>query len=216
MSQIRSLHSKKIYYFDGKSHSQNNPLKEFIYFLKSKGTHENIDFSYSNSQDSLHCHLTVRENLILDSIPTSLIKNSEIDLNQFISSLKNEPLKQLFHIIGDLNQPINSLSHKQIKIASLIKVILSDSKYIFLNNPEECLGVAELEAIKKALIFEVENNQRTLLFKSKRKLLWPEIVTNIITKSPQNKFIDSPNPIHAHTRAETTHTYSFTLNKKAS
>lgn len=217
MNNIHKIHSRKIYLFDyASSKHGNNTLKEFIYFIKSRGISENIDFSYSNSNDSLHCHLSVKENLILDSIPTSLIKNSELNLNQFLNSLNNKFIKYLFELVGDLNQPVSQLNRKQIKIASIIKVILSNSKYIFLNNPDEFLEANELEYIKQSLYYEADSNKRIIMFKSQRKILWPEIVTNIITKGEKLNFIDTVNPLSVSQESSLNHEYTFTLNKKVS
>jgi len=218
MTSLKRLNSNRIYFFDKTENDEyTNTLKEFMYFLKSKGVHENIDFCYANSKDSLHCHLSIKDNFILDAIPTSLIKESEINLNEFIDKLSNKHLKQLIVKLGDLNTPINKLDLSKIKLVSIIKVILSQSKYIFLNKPDESTSNDDLEQIKKCINFEVKQNSRIVMLKSKRKLLWPDIITNIITKNDQHGFNDATNPLLKNGQSENkSHTYSFTLNKKVS
>lgn len=219
MTTLKRNHSKRIYFFDNSDRKSNytNGLKDFIYFLKSKGIYENIDFSYANAEDSLHRHLTIKENFILDAIPTSLIKESETNLSDFIASIQNIYLKDLILKLGDLNQTVTDLDQKKIKLTSIIKVILSTSKYIFLNKPDELLEHKELEQIKKCLEFEVEHNSRIVLFNSNKNLLWPELVTNIVTKNDKQIYHDAPNPLHQPKQTENTpFTYNFTLNKKVS
>lgn len=219
MTSLKRINSNRIYYFD--QHDQqfniNNGLKEFMYFLKSKGIHTNIDFSYSNFDDSLHCHLSIKDNFILDAIPTSLIKDSEINLNEFIKSLQNHHLKDLIVKLGDLHRPVSELSDEQKKLTSIIKVILSQSKYLFLDNPDEFINNTDLEQIKKCIKYEVKNNARIVMLKSARKLLWPDLVTNIVTKDESHNFVDTPNPLHkSEKESNLSHSYSFTLNKKVS
>ena len=219
MTTLKRSSLNRIYFFDHEdNHSlSQNPLKEFIYFLKFKGGQSNIDFSYSNLDDTLHCHLSIKDNFILDSIPTSLIKDNELNLNEFIQSLQNHFLKDLIVKLGDLDQPISNLSKEKRKLTSLIKVILSQSKYIFLGNPDELIGTKDLEQIKKCIKYEVENNSRVVLIKSVRKMLWPDIVTNIISKDKNSVYTDTPNPLYKKDQENSSnHSYSFTLNKKVS
>jgi len=219
MTTLKRANSNRIYFFDQNDQNQffQNTLKEFIYFLKFKGVHSNIDFSYSHFDDTLHCHLSIKDNFILDSIPTSLIKDSEINLVEFIKSLQNHHLKELIFKLGDLKQPISQLSKEQKKLTSIIKVILSQSQYLFLDNPDELISKEDLDQVKKCIRYEVKNNNRIVLIKSKRKILWPEIVTNIVSKDENRNYVDSPNPLFENEpEHKTSHSYSFTLNKKVS
>ena len=85
MDNLTLLKRSDIILFDPtpKNKYQNN-LKNLIYFLKTKGHQGTIDFSHSDGVNSLHPNLSIKENFILDSIPTSLIRDNEKNLYEFL------------------------------------------------------------------------------------------------------------------------------------
>ena len=192
MTNLRRLNYHKIYLFD--SINQTNPLKEFLYFLKFNHVSP-IDFSYSSQADTLHPNLSVTENFSLDAIPKSLIRDNENNLLTFLSEIENPYLKDLILLIGDLKQKVHHLNNEQIKIASLTKAILSPSAYILLDSPDKSLSTDVLGLLKDCLCYENQKNNRSILLNSHRQILWPDIITNIVTKNEQHQFIVTKNPL---------------------
>ncbi len=186
---------QKVYFFESiNKQSNQNTLKEFLYFLKSEGKNR-IDFSYSASKNALHADLSIQENYILDAIPKSLIRDNENNLQEFLKGLENPHLKVLVTSLGDLNRKVKSLTLAEKKIASLTKTILSTSKYIFLEAPEVNLSFNQLETVKDCLRYEAQKKGRTVLLKSIKKVLWPEIITDIVSKNEKSQFIITKNSL---------------------
>ena len=103
-----------IYLFDSKK-GQRNSLKDFLYYLRFSGRRGVIDFSYANATDSLHHNMTIKENLILDSIPTSLIKENEVNLSDFLKEIKNPELITMLDKVSNMERPISSLDKRTLK-----------------------------------------------------------------------------------------------------
>ena len=219
MNNVKKLNYHSIYIFDENRNSKtSNSLKEFIYYLKFKGQSGVIDFTYSCDKDSLHQGLTIKENFILDAIPTSLIKDSENNLNEFLSKIRNPYLAELIETLGPLNQKIESLNKATLKLTSIIKALLSQSEYVFLVTPEADQDFQAIKTLKKCIEFEVDNNLRKFLIKPRNKDSWMDISTHIITKCENSHgYNDTPNPLKKLASVkEFKPTYDFKLLKKAS
>jgi ABC-type lipoprotein export system ATPase subunit len=208
---MRNLNYHKIYLFD--SIEQSNPLKEFLYFLKYNQVSP-IHFSYSSDTDTLHTDLSVTENFTLDAIPRSLIRDNENNLVTFLSELENPYLKDLVFHIGDLKRNIKELTYEQLKITSIAKAILSPSTYILLDSPDKNLSAEILALVKECLSFENQKNNRSILLRSHRKILWPDIITNIVTKNESHQYIVTKNPLQRSSEMHKNH--RFSLKKVAS
>lgn len=196
MNNLKKISKHRIYLFEPNSISkQSNTLKEFIYFLKYVGI-TNIDFSFSSRKDSLHSGLSIKENFTLDSIPTSLIKDSDNNVLDFLTQLENPYLKELIKLLGDLDRKISDLSDSEITLTSVVKAVLSISDYIFLDRPEANLSKATLNLVKNCMNFEAIERDRAVLIKSSRRVFWPDIVTNIVSKNDKYEFIVTKNPLN--------------------
>lgn len=218
MSNVRKLNYKKIYIFDqaNKDVGIHNNLKEFLYYLKYKGESGIIDFTYSCEEDSLHKSLTIKDNFILDSIPTSLIRDGENNLNEFLKTLKNPHLVELISLLGNLNNVVKELTPENLKLSSLVKAFLSQSEYVFLVEPEAYQEISTIKTLKKCIEYEVDNNYRKIFIKPKNKDIWLDISTHIISKCDKTfNYLDYPNPLYkTKTNNEFRSTYNFTLASK--
>lgn len=204
LSNLRKLPSSKIYLFEKDTNGNTgNTLKEFIYFLKFSGK-SNINFSYASAQDSLHIDLSIMQNFELDSIPSSFVKDRENNISDFLSQLKNPHLKGLISELGDLDRKVKMLTSREVKLAALIKAILSMSEYIFLETPDSHIESHLLDKVAECIHFEANEKNRIVFVKSARKVLWPDIVTNIISKNHKNQYINSKNPLNTRSLREST------------
>ncbi len=166
-----------------------NPLKDFLYFLKFEGQKGIIDFSYSWEKDSLHSNLTIKENLLLDSIPTSLIRDNENNLKEFFKTLENPYLIKLFEALGNLNDKVANLSIERLKLTSLIKAMVSKSEFVFLVEPESFDSYETIATLKQCILFEVDTHQRKFMIKPSQKETWLDITTHLITKDEKHSYI---------------------------
>lgn len=219
----------QIYLFDTESSGyQQNSLKEFIYYLKFMGKRGIIDFSYAAASESIHPGLSIKENFILDSVPTSLIKDKEDNLNQTISDLSNKHLIELIEDLNCINRKANELTKEEKKLSSIVKTLLSKSDYIFLEAPEKDLPYEILLKVKKCLLYEVEHHKRCVFIKANTQHSWLDIATDIVSKDKYNQFIKKKNPLNVKQspvikiekkipeKVISKNIYSFTLMKKAS
>ena len=218
MTNLRKLHLKKIFIFD-QTKSQKmttNPLKDFIYYLKFKGLSGIIDFSYSFEKDSMHKDLTIKENFILDAIPTSLIRENEDNLNEFLKTLQNPHLAKLIENLDDLSCKVSDLSNEKLKLASIIKAILSPSEYIFLVEPEKFQASETLKLIKDCINFESENDHRVFLIQPLNRDIWLDSGTHFVMKCEKtHHYIDYVNPLNKVKKENKfVPTYNFGLMKK--
>jgi hypothetical protein len=218
MTTVRKISYQNICLFDDICISYSNPLKDFIYYLKSHGAKGVIDFSYSDKIDSLHPKLTIKENLILDAIPKSFIRDNLNNFDEIINALENKHLKILIELMGDLDTPVELITKQNIKIASLVKSLLSEHEYLFLVNPDEFQSISIIQIIKDSISFEVENNYKTVLIKSVKKELWFDVATHFITKSKDHSYNKTKNPLLKIGKISSTYTptYDFKLLKKVS
>ncbi len=68
-----------------------------------------IDFSLAGNLESLHANLSIKENYILDSVPTSLIKDKDDNFSITARNLKNQHLKDLIETTSCLNRKVCEL-----------------------------------------------------------------------------------------------------------
>jgi len=212
MNEIKYL--KQIYLFDGISNNTNpsNSLKEFIYYLKYSGKRGMINFAFSSSSENIHLHLSIKDNYILDSVPTSLIIDKEDNFSQRVEGLQNQYLKELVHATHDIERVVSQLDSSTRKLVSIVKALLSDSEFIFLDKPDCEQPIHIVNLIKKAILFEVENYGRKTFLISQKREVWLDISTDIISRNESSEFIKSINKLNNKNEVRA----PFQLIKKAS
>ena len=197
MTPLKNTLLNHIFLFEQASElAPQNALKEFIYFLKFKGVKGIIDFSYSNGKGSLHQNLTIKENLILDAVPTSLIKDGENNLKEFLGQLNNSYVVLLIEKLGPLGQNVSQLDVEKVKLASIIKALLSPSEYVFLIAPEEDQSLETVQIVKDAIGHELTRNHRKFLIRPHTSETWMDISTHLVNKCENSfQFHESENQL---------------------
>ncbi len=219
MNNVTKLNFNKIYLFDDICNEVkfSNSLKEFIYYLRFTGVKGIIDFSYASHKDSIHPNLSLKDNFILDSVPTSLIKDKDDNLRSRIDQLSNKKLVKLITDLESIDRKADDLSDEECKIASIVKSLLSHTEYIFLETPDENLSFEKLNIIKDCLLYEVEHNYRTIFLKPKNNDMWLDVATDIIVKNEKQEYTKSINALNdtAHTeKVVQKQDFSFSLIKE--
>lgn len=220
MTIVRKISYQQIFLFDDTYLEKNfkNSLKEFIYYLRYTGIKGVIDFSFSSNSDTIHPKLSIKDNFILDSVPKSLIKNKEDNFRFRLTELSNSVLAELIENLEPIERTISELNCEEIKLASIIKSLLSHSEYLFLEYPDQYLSTKNLKLIKEALKYEVNTNNRKVFLKPFNNDAWIDIATDIITKNEKKEYIKSQNPLSSLNNKEESFkpTFNFTLHNKAS
>ncbi|MAZ49711.1 MAG: hypothetical protein CME65_14210 [Halobacteriovoraceae bacterium] len=179
--------------FDSKN-GQRNSLKDFLYYLRFSGKRGVIDFSYANETDSLHHNMTIKENLILDSIPTSLIKENEVNLSDFLKEIKNPELIAMIAKVSNMERSIASLDKRTLKLTSLVKALLAQREMVFLVDPHSDLNAEDISLLKKCLNYESLHNNRKIFIQTSDQDCWLDTANIIIGRDAKNKFSEKSNP----------------------
>lgn len=217
MDNLTLLKRSDIILFDPtpKNKYQNN-LKNLIYFLKTKGHQGTIDFSHSDGVNSLHPNLSIKENFILDSIPTSLIRDNEKNLYEFLNQITNPYLKTLIEHVGDLDKEVAKLEKPLIGLTAFIKVLISPSENLFLIKPEDEQCHKSINLMKKAINFECQNKSRNFYIHSQKEEVWIDLISKIVFRDSLGQYVETINQLNKHNSSkEPENLYKFT-NLKAS
>ncbi|MBG60533.1 MAG: hypothetical protein CMJ16_08760 [Peredibacter sp.] len=196
MTDLKVLHSPEIYLFNSEQRQFGaNVLKDFLYYIKFTGKKGLINFSFSANEDGLHQNLSIKENYILDAVPSSLIKNSEDNFIHTSENLTNPHLKDLIARTNCIERLVKDLEREERKLVGIVKTILSNSEYIFMDSPDKFISPETLAIIKAALEYESSHNNRKVFLKAATKERWLDIVTHWISKDESGRFTKSKNQL---------------------
>ncbi|MBT3982804.1 MAG: hypothetical protein HOE90_15705 [Bacteriovoracaceae bacterium] len=187
MKSTLSPDQKVTYFFDKKKWAWNNQvngLKLFLNFLRYLGTPKPISFSYISPKNDLIRDITIKENILLESIEADFMSTKENRFDQLIAESNNIYLEQILAKIPALDSLPQALDQKAQHMVSLIKGLLKPSEFIFYEEPSWELSPEEEVLIKK--IFQFEN--RSLLVASSNEVLWKKSLDKSVIKSRQNGY----------------------------
>ncbi|MBY0413068.1 MAG: hypothetical protein K2Q18_02830, partial [Bdellovibrionales bacterium] len=137
MNKIHFEDNFEIYLFNYPYESMSSSkLNEFLAFLKFHKVGHPYKFSFVSEEASLIPELTLNQNILIDFSPNSLTESKEVQFQDFLKAPENSALEKLFHTL-ELPHELPSQSNAQMKkICSLIKSLLYDGEFIFLEAPE--------------------------------------------------------------------------------
>jgi len=186
-----------IYLFDHRSFASkkyHSKLKVFLSFLHYQKVSKPIKFAYVGSPDQWLPDLTLKENILLDSIPSSLINTKEFVFAKYFKKSKNNFLTELLKEIDTLDQMPETADNTTKKIANLIKgfLLVENTNYFMLENPDKYLNEKQLDILKNALQFESRARGINILIVTEKPKLWQNISNKFVSQNDQNEFIISP------------------------
>jgi len=170
-------------------HSQ---LKNFLSFLSSNGVKRPYKFAYIESEGPLISNMSLRENIHLDSVPLSLSNTKEMELKNLMDKIGNEDLLNLFSKIENLEVKVSDVSDQARKLAALIKGLIQEADFLFLETPEKHLSDDQLRLFVNALNHQVQKNGQMAFISSPAVLFWQGKVSKIITRGPKKEFLVTP------------------------
>lgn len=170
-------------------HSQ---LKNFLSFLSSNGVKRPYKFAYIESEGPLISNMSLRENIHLDSVPLSLSTTKEMELKNLLSKIGNDDLLELFAKIDNLEIKVSEVSDQTRKMAALIKGLIQEADFLFLESPEKHLTDEGLRLFVNALNYQVQENGQMVFISSPATLFWQGKVSKIITRGPKKEFLITP------------------------
>lgn len=162
-------------------------LKDFIQFMKFIG-HQSAKFSHVSDNCSLLNTLTIEENIVLESTKLKFSKDKKLNLKECIKNIKNPFIEQLLRTIPDLHLYPTDLNKEQQKVVDLIKGLLQNTKFLFLQSPETLLSPFSQELVSNAILEEVSKQEKIVFISTSNSSPWTEIITKIIFRNEENEF----------------------------
>jgi hypothetical protein len=163
-------------------------LKDFINFLLSIGIKRPLRFSFVEKTGSLINSLTLKENILLDSTCSQKNISPDAYLSNYLKENGNLYLIRLFNKIGLIDLYPDKVSKEIQKITALIKGLLQNADYLFLESPEEYLSIPICELFVRALEFQAQITDRIVIINSPNDELWKPHISQIINQDENCNF----------------------------
>lgn len=168
---------------EGLSSNGLSALKNFLSFLKMQNAAQPLRFAFTDSEGSLIPALSLKENISLDSIPSTVSSTRQFTLEDYLGRLGNPFLIELYEkieLVEDLPYQVDSQTRKT---AALVKGLLQKADFLFLDCPERYLDEKGLKVFMKALLQTLRENNQTLLLTSDKPKFWAPHITKTVHQS---------------------------------
>ena len=193
MTKINFEENFEIYLFTYE-HLELGPskLNEFLAFLKYHKVPQPFKFSFVSKVASLIPEMTLNQNILIDFSPNSLTESKEIQFQEFLKDPKNHALEELYNTIA-LPHEMPSQSNAQMKkICSLIKSLLYEGQFLFIEEPEIDLEPETLKLFTAALKEHARQHKMNIFVYSKNLPLWTPQSHKRVERKKDFTFMDSP------------------------
>jgi ABC-type lipoprotein export system ATPase subunit len=170
------------------SGNQGLALNEFISFLKFQKVVMPYRFSFVPKENGLIKDLSLKENLLLDYAYDSLTEEKEVHFKNYLKVKKNVYLEELYNKIINIHERPENSSSEESKIIHLIKSLINDKDFIFLEEPEENLSERSLSTFIKALEIEIKTSNINVFIRTKDENKFLGIISKIVTRSEDYSF----------------------------
>jgi ABC-type lipoprotein export system ATPase subunit len=145
-------------------------------------------FSYVGKQGNLIPELTLKQNLLLDYTGESLSEEKEVHFKKNLKELPNVQMETIYNMIIALSEFPKNATSEEIKLISLLKALLSNSPYIFLECPEEELSEKSFHKFQEALFNQIQTSKQTVFLITKKENNWSKYISKIITRNKDLTF----------------------------
>jgi ABC-type lipoprotein export system ATPase subunit len=173
MVKVNFEENFEIYLFTDNEHENNfSKLNEFLSFLKFNKVSLPYRFSYVCRSDGLMPELTLNENILMDFSPDSLTTAREFQFKEFLKEQPNRDLEKLYHKLTFPHELPEHSDAQMKKMASLIKALISESQFIFLEEPEKDLDSECFNLFISALTDHIARYKQNVFIFSNRPKLW--------------------------------------------
>ena len=155
-------------------------LKDFTNFIYSTDVRRPIKFSFVDGEGQLINKLTLKENIFLESIPTSLAQSKEFQLETYLKKTRNINLIRLFKKVSLLDVYPDKIDDQTRKIVALIKGLLQEADYLFLEHPEKHLSSTNLDLFIKAMEYQNKTLPQIIVIGSANAGMWTPFISKLI------------------------------------
>jgi ABC-type sugar transport system ATPase subunit len=189
MSKINFEENFEIYLFNYQSEiMSSSKLNEFLSFLKFFKVNMPYKFSFVSTEAVLIPEMTLNQNILMDFSPDSLTESKDIQFQDFLKEQHNRSLESLYQTI-DLPNELPGHSNAQMKkVCSLIKALITEGQFIFLEEPEVDLEPQTLELFISALKEHIKDRQINVFIYSKNLPMWMSHSHKMVQRSKDFSF----------------------------
>lgn len=168
-------------------------LNEFLQFLKFNRVSIPYKFTYVSAKDSLIPDLTLKQNLLLDYTIASLTEEKEVHFKNFLKNKANVYLEALYGMIVNINDIPSNATAEEIKIICLMKAIITEAPFIFLESPEKDLSFDAFKLFQKALQYQLKNQTQTVFITTPNESIWNHLISKKVHRGENQAFIITDN-----------------------
>lgn len=173
MNKINFEDYFEIYLFNYPNKTESSTkLSEFLSFLKFNKASLPYKFSFVSREASLIPEMTLNQNLLIDFSPNSLTESKEVQFQDFLKLPENVAFEKLYKTM-ELPHVYPEHSDAQMKkVCTLIKALLCEGQFIFLEEPEVDLSPMTLSLFIIALKEHVRQHQVNVFIYSQNLAMW--------------------------------------------
>lgn len=162
----------EIYLFTEETGGNFSRLSEFISFLKFNRVNLPYKFSYVSRGDNLIPELTLNQNILMDFSPNSLTASKEMQFQDFLKEPHNKTLEKLHQKVALPNDLPLHADAQMKKVGSLLKALVCEGQFIFLEEPERDLDSETMGLFIAALKERIRRNKQNVFIFSLNMNLW--------------------------------------------
>ncbi|MDD4975561.1 MAG: hypothetical protein PHY93_14480 [Bacteriovorax sp.] len=173
MTKLNFEESFEIYLFTETGPENNfSKLNEFLSFLKYSRVNLPYKFSYVSRGDGLIPELTLNDNILMDFSPNSLTASREFQFQEFLKEQPNRDLEKLYQKIASPHELPLHCDAQMKKVSSLIKALISEGQFIFLEEPEKDLDDECIALFVSCLKDHIARHKQNVFIFSHHLNLW--------------------------------------------
>lgn len=189
MKKINFDEKFEIYLFDTKENATySSMLNEFMAFLKFNKASVPYKFSYVDKGPNLISEMTINQNILIDFNADSLTESKDAQFHEFLKDSKNYYLSELYNKL-EIPTELPKFANAQMKkIASLIKALLKEGEFIFLESPEEDLSPEALTLFVGALKSQINTKKQNIFIYSENTDFWYSQCHKKVERNPDFSF----------------------------
>lgn len=193
MTRINFEDNFEIYLFTNPNETvSSSKLNEFLAFLKFHKIGHPYKFSFVSGTASLIPEMSLNQNILIDFTPNSLTESKESQFQDFLKTDGHRALEDLYSTL-ELPNELPSHSNAQMKkVCSLIKSLLYEGEFIFLEEPEIDLEPETLKLFIKALKERVQDRHINVFLYSKNPMMWMPHSHKTVQRAPDYNFLVTP------------------------
>lgn len=178
----------QIYLFTEETGENFSRLSEFISFLKFNRVNLPYKFAYVSRGDNLIPELSLIDNILMDFSPDSLTASKQAQFQDFLKEPQNETLLKLYHKVALPNDLPQHADAQMKKVSALLKALINEGQFIFLEEPERDLDAETVALFIAALKDQIARNRQNVLLFSHDLNLWMPHVNYHVKREPDYSF----------------------------